>query len=118
MRVTLEMASTEVERVKGCCAPVAAPLAEAQVNDLSLLFKAIADPARVQMLHMLKHATAPVCVCDFTAVLDLGQPTVSHHLSRLVAAGLVRAERQGIWSFYGLNPHMPSAARGAIELID
>ncbi len=118
MRVTLEMAGTDVERVKGCCAPVAAPLAEPRATDLSDLFKAIADPARIQMLHMLKHATAPVCVCDFTAVLDLGQPTVSHHLSRLRAAGLVRAERQGIWSFYQLDPQMSVAARSAIDLVD
>src|SRR5258708_28566501 len=118
MRVTLKMASREVGRVKGCCAPVAAPLEEPRANGLSDLFKACADPARVQMLHMLKHATAPVCVCDFTAVLDLEQPTVSHHLSRLRAAGLVRAERQGIWSFYQLDPQMSVAARSAIDLVD
>lgn len=118
MRVTLEMASTDVERVKGCCAPVAAPLAEPRASGLSELFKACADPARVQMLHMLKHATAPICVCDFTAVLDLEQPTISHHLARLRRAGLVQAERQGIWSFYRLDPQMSAAARRAIELID
>ncbi|HXA41561.1 MAG TPA: metalloregulator ArsR/SmtB family transcription factor [Candidatus Solibacter sp.] len=118
MRVTLEMASADVERVKGCCAPVAAPLEQPQAAGLSELFKALADPARVQMLHMLKHATAPVCVCDFTAVLDLEQPTISHHLARLRRAGLVRAERQGIWSFFGLDPEMSVAARSAIDLID
>src|SRR5450759_3013288 len=114
MRMTLEMARTEVERVKGCCAPVAKPLEEARAASLSGLLKAIADPARVQML---KHASAPVCVCDFTAVLDLEQPTVSHHLARLRRAGLVRAERQGIWSFYELDPSMPGAARAAIDLV-
>jgi ArsR family transcriptional regulator len=117
MRLTLEMARTEVERVKGCCAPVARPLEEARAASLSGLLKAIGDPARVQMLHVLKHATAPVCVCDFTAVLDLEQPTVSHHLARLRRAGLVRAERQGIWSFYELDPTMSGAARAAIDLV-
>ena len=115
--MTLEMASTEVERVKGCCAPVAKPLEEAAAASVSGLLKAIADPTRVQMLHLLKHATAPVCVCDFTAVLDLEQPTVSHHLARLRDAGLVRVEKQGIWSFYELDPSMSLAAHAALDLV-
>jgi ArsR family transcriptional regulator len=117
MKLMLETARTEVCRIKGCCESVTTPIEETQAVDLSELFKAIADPARVQMLHVLKHATAPVCVCDFTAVLDVGQPTVSHHLAKLRRAGLVRAERQGIWSFFTLDPSMPDAARAAIDLV-
>jgi len=51
------------------------------------------------------------------AVLDLEQPTVSHHLARLRRAGLVRAERQGIWSFFELDPSMSGAARAALDLV-
>lgn len=106
-----------VERVKGCCAPVATPLPDKQAEDLAAVGRALADPTRVQMLHMLKAATAPICVCDFTAAFTCGQPTVSHHLAKLRQAGFVQSFRQAIWSFYSLRPDMPRSARAALELI-
>lgn len=104
-------------RVRGCCAPVAAPLPEDQAERLGGLFKALADPARLQLLHMLKAADAPICVCDFTAALDIGQPTVSHHLARLKEAGLVASEKRGVWAFYALRVDLSPAARAALALI-
>jgi len=77
------------ERVRGCCVALAPPLPDREVDELAAVYKALADPTRVQMLHMLKAATEPICVCDFTAAFDLGQPTVSHHLGKLKAAGFI-----------------------------
>ncbi len=104
-------------RVKGCCAPVADPVPEADADQLAALFKTLADPTRVQMLHMLKAATEPICVCDFTAAFDLGQPTVSHHLARLKDAGLVSSFKRGVWSFFSLCDDLDAAARQALSLI-
>lgn len=69
------------------------------------------------MLHMLKAASEPICVCDFTAAFDVGQPTVSHHLGKLKAVGLVGSFKRGVWAFYSLRDDMPPAAREAIEMI-
>jgi ArsR family transcriptional regulator len=44
-----------------------------------------------------------VCVCEFTGPLGLSQPTVSHHLKKLVAAGLLDREQRGTWAYYCLN---------------
>jgi ArsR family transcriptional regulator len=96
---------------------VAAPLPPRQSEQLSGVFKALADPTRVQMLHMLKAATDPICVCDFTAAFECGQPTVSHHLAKLREAGFVRSLKRGIWSFHLLRDDMPPGARAALELI-
>jgi ArsR family transcriptional regulator len=104
-------------RVRGCCAPVARPLTGRRAEDLAAVFHAIADPTRVQMLHMLKAATAPICVCDFTAAFDLGQPTVSHHLTKLRDAGFVSSMKKGIWTFHTLRPDMPATARTALDII-
>src|SRR5580700_3355499 len=104
-------------RTKGCCQPVAPPLHEERAQDLATIFKALSDPTRIQMVHILAAASEPVCVCDFTAAFDLGQPTISHHLARLRDAGLVTSFRRGIWAFYGLNPSMSSAARAAVSLV-
>jgi len=104
-------------RVKGCCVAVAPPLPEHQAEEIAALFKALADPTRVQMVHMLKAATAPICVCDFTAAFDLGQPTISHHLAKLRDAGLVASFKQGVWSFYSLRQDLSAASRAALALI-
>ncbi len=117
MNVELPILNVLPERVRGCCEPVASPLPDDQVERLSGLFKALADPARLQILHILKEATAPVCVCDFTAALELGQPTISHHLTRLKDAGLVTSEKRGVWAFYKLKRGLAPVARDVLALV-
>src|SRR5258708_24948216 len=105
-------------RTKGCCVAVAPPLPDARADGLAALFKALADPTRVQMLHMLKAASEPICVCDFTAAFNLGQPTISHHIARLKDAGLVSSFKRGVWSFYSLRDDLSAASKSALQLID
>ena len=57
------------------------------------LFKALADPNRLRLLSIVNASDGgEACVCDLTEPLDLGQPTVSHHLKILVDAGLLHRE--------------------------
>ena len=72
--------------------------------DEALLFKALADEARLRILATLARARSEVCVCDFTAGLDVNQSTVSHHLKILKDAGLVTSIRRGTWGYYSLAP--------------
>lgn len=104
-------------RTKGCCLPLAPLLSAAAETELATLFKALADPTRIQMLHTLKAASEPICVCDFTAAFDLGQPTISHHIARLKAAGLVASFKRGVWSFYALRADLSDTARAALALV-
>ena len=68
-------------------------------------FKALADPNRLRLLSIVKaEASGESCVCDLTEPLDLGQPTVSHHLKILVDAGLLHREKRGTWAYYSLVP--------------
>jgi ArsR family transcriptional regulator len=107
----LQMAAT---RVKGCCQELPDPLPAHVVDDAAALLRALADPTRLQMLAMLAGAAEPICVCDFTAAFDLGQPTVSHHLAKLREAGLVTSSKQGIWAFYALAPRLPALAAAVL----
>lgn len=89
------------------CAPgsLVTPLSRDQAADLARRLKAVADPARLQLLGLLRTSpTGEVCVCDLTEPLGLSQPTVSHHLRILSEAGLVTRERRGTWSYYSLVP--------------
>ena len=72
-----------------CCAPLAAP--------------ALSDPARVRIVNLLATSDEPVCVCNLTEPVGLSQPTVSHHLKKLVDAGLVAREQRGKWAYFSLK---------------
>lgn len=88
-----------------CCAPLASPtLSDAEAETTARLFKALADPHRVRIVNLLATSAEPVCVCEFTEVLGISQPTTSHHLKKLVAAGLLRREQRGVWAHYSLDP--------------
>ena len=82
--------------------------------DAAALLRVLADPTRLQMLSLLAKADEPICVCDFTAAFDLGQPTVSHHLGKLRDAGLVTSAKRGIWAFYELAPRRPAMAEAVL----
>ncbi|MFC3300428.1 helix-turn-helix transcriptional regulator [Arthrobacter agilis] len=89
-----------------CCTPSGAPAMDtAQALSLSRQFKAIADPNRLRLVSLISSsAGSEACVCDLTEPLDLGQPTVSHHLKVLVDAGILHREKRGIWAYYSLVP--------------
>jgi ArsR family transcriptional regulator len=66
------------------------------------MFRAFSDRTRLRIMHLLR--PGELCVCDLVAVLDVPQPKISRHLSYLRRAGLVKARRQGLWSYYRLAP--------------
>jgi ArsR family transcriptional regulator, arsenate/arsenite/antimonite-responsive transcriptional repressor len=87
-----------------CCAALAGPqISLEQAEDTAALFKALADPTRVRLVNMLANSPEAVCVCDLNAHFDLGQPTLSHHLKKLVTAGLLKREQRGTWAYYSLR---------------
>ena len=53
-------------------------------------------------------------MCDLTGPLDLGHPTVSHHLRILVEAGLLHREKRGTWAYYSLVPGALDAVAGMV----
>jgi len=88
----------------GCCCPLAAStLSEEDAEATAELFKALGDPARVRLVNLLATADGPVCMCDLIEPVGLSQPTVSHHMKKLVDAGLVAREQRGKWAFFSLK---------------
>ena len=86
-----------------CCAPLMdAPLTAQQAEELSVRLKALADPTRLRLLSlMLANPGLEACTCDLTEPLGLSQPTVTHHLRKMAAAGLVVPDRRvGNFTYY------------------
>ncbi len=65
------------------------------------IFKALGDRNRLRILKMLE--VRPLCVCEITRILGLGQSSVSRHLGILRDAGLVIDEKDGLWVNYSLS---------------
>lgn len=80
--------------------PVEGPAAD---EELAALAKALAHPARVQILRLLNRRTS--CVCgDIVDEIPLAQSTVSQHLKVLKEAGLIRGEVDGQCVCYCIEP--------------
>src|SRR5512132_2623747 len=87
-----------------CCTPMAEQnITAEQAGTLAAVFKALADPSRVQIVNLLANASDPVCVCDFMPRLGLSQGTVSFHLKKLLDVGLLEREQRGTGAYYSLN---------------
>jgi ArsR family transcriptional regulator, arsenate/arsenite/antimonite-responsive transcriptional repressor len=100
-----------------CCTPLGAPsLTDDQAQATARVFKALADPHRVKIVNLLATSAEPVCVCEFTDPLGLSQPTVSHHLKKLMDAGLLEREQRGTWAYYSLDRDALDRLAGAVDL--
>src|SRR5581483_1912669 len=87
-----------------CCKPLAAAaLSDDEADATARLFKALSDPARVKIVNLLATSDDPVCVCELIPAIGLSQPTVSHHLKKLTAAGLLEREQRGVWAYYSID---------------
>jgi ArsR family transcriptional regulator, arsenate/arsenite/antimonite-responsive transcriptional repressor len=77
-----------------CCAPLSGSvLSEDEVRATAELFRA---------LNVLATCGEPVCICHLVEPLELSQPTVSHHMKKLVDVGLVEREQRGKWAYFTL----------------
>ena len=98
---------TPLRRTGPVCCPagLAEPIAREVADDLARLLKAVADPTRLQLLALIMSSEhQESCVCDLTEATGLSQPTVSHHLKILTAAGILRREQRGTWAWFSIVP--------------
>ncbi|MGQ9681433.1 MAG: ArsR/SmtB family transcription factor [Anaerolineae bacterium] len=88
---------------EGSVAAHALPRQQANEWERALpMLRGLADRNRLRILSLLRDGE--LCVCNLMAALDISQALVSHHLSVLRAAGLVRERRAGRWVYYSLEP--------------
>ena len=72
-----------------------------ELDHLSLIFKAIADPTRLKIAMALLEGE--MCVCDLAAFLGISDSAVSHQIRRLKDLSLVKNRREGQVLYYSLD---------------
>lgn len=83
-------------------------------NDLADLFKMIGDPTRIKILFCI--SKKEMCVIDIAELIGMTHSAVSHQLSNLKAARMVKATKKGKEVYYSLaDDHIEKLFDLAIE---
>jgi ArsR family transcriptional regulator, arsenate/arsenite/antimonite-responsive transcriptional repressor len=80
------------------------------------LFRAISDPIRVRILHLLRGGE--LCVGDLVSALGVPQPTASRHLAYLRKIGLIHSRKNSYWTFYAIAPARTELRRRVLKCLD
>jgi len=84
-------------------------------NQLAVMLKALAHPARIAILQHIVRANA--CICgDLVSELGLAQATISQHLKELKTAGIIQGTIEGASVCYCINPKAWKALHAELEV--
>ena len=87
-----------------CAAQPAGLMPSDDAEVLAAVLKALADPVRLRLLLLIARSPdTTACACHLPTALGISQPTLSHHLKKLVDAGLLSREQRGRWAHYRLE---------------
>lgn len=64
--------------------------------------KCLADPTRSRILAFIAQQDSTACLL-IREQFDISQPTISHHLAKLVKADLVQMKKVGTEKYYSIN---------------
>lgn len=78
------------------------------------ILKSLADSTRLSIVRKLARDGCEVpsrdIVSDCAVALELSQPTMSHHLQKLVASGVIRERKAGVEKYYQLDTDLLESA--------
>src|SRR4051794_35986506 len=75
---------------------------EAELTTLLAFFKAMANESRLRIVGLI--AERERSGQELAELLELKEPTVSHHIAQLKALGLVSTRTEGVTNWYRLRP--------------
>lgn len=76
-------------------------------NNTAEILKSLADETRLDLVRELVRTKCQTSSANLLSscslALDLSQPTLSHHLSKLVKAGVISCDKRGRAKYYKIN---------------
>jgi len=92
-------------------------ISEASLQAPAQLINALADPARLRILNLIKHG-GEVCNCQIGPITGYIPSKISRHLSLLKQAGLLGERREGTFIHYQINRPSSLVMRRTLALLD
>ncbi|RLI21940.1 hypothetical protein DRO47_03185 [Candidatus Bathyarchaeota archaeon] len=77
------------------------PLDKKAMRFKAKIFKALADPVRLEIIEFLRNGEK--CVCEIIPHVGIAQPLVSRHLKILKNTGLVKVRKEGNRRYYSVT---------------
>lgn len=71
----------------------------------AVVFHALSDPTRLRIIKLLA-MQGRLCACEIQAAIGESQSLTSYHMGLLKKAGIVKAEKHGVWAYYRLSSPM------------
>ena len=81
-------------------------------EDIAIVFKALSDPRRIQIVKLLQNGEE--CACELIEKTGMPQSTLSYHMKVLCKSGIVKAREEGKWTYYRI---CPTGSRNATNLL-
>ena len=101
--MTAELPTLPGPSAAACCAPAVGLDRVLDAERLAAVAKALSEPVRVQIFDVLRRSNEAVCQCELVTLFDIKQSLLSHHMRKLVDAGLVNVERRHKWAYYSVS---------------
>jgi DNA-binding transcriptional ArsR family regulator len=95
----------------------AGPLDRTRATEWASWFRALGDPTRVLILHLLSTEDRQMTVGEITESLDVGQSTISHHLAKLAEVQFVLVEHVATSTRWSVNTACLAAFPSAAEMV-
>ena len=71
------------------------------MRELVKIYKVFSDESRLRVLNLLLERAC--CVCEVMQALDISQSKASRGLSALFDAGILKLQKDGLWSLYSID---------------
>jgi len=74
-----------------------------ELKQVVKISKALSDINRLKILQSLQANNGKLECISIVSFLNLAQPSISHHIKKLVEADLIEPHKEGRYHFYSLN---------------
>lgn len=73
------------------------------LKQIEKITKALGDLNRLKILQYMQDNGGQLACNEINCFLNLAQPSISHHIKKMVEADLIEAEKEGRFHSYSLN---------------
>lgn len=73
------------------------------LKEVEKISKALADISRLEIIKAIQSNGGKIECTTIVSLLSLAQPSISHHIKKLVDAELIHPRKEGRFYFYSLN---------------
>ena len=87
------------------------------LKQIEKISKALADTTRLRILYDMSAKKGCIQCSEIMRISKLAQPSVSHHVKKLIEAGLIVAEKDGRNYSYNLNKALLKSYTGWMKKI-